>query len=202
MSENPFLLYTDGDNREQMLSLEPGLTELWVGRLSASGLALSWDGQVSRQHARLERQGDGWVVVDDGISSNGSFVNGERITGRRALGDGDVMQFGGTTVTYRAPAQPVREEQVRTDPGGAVPALVDLSTTQRRVLEALCRPYQGGNVFANPLTDEELAEELFLSPGVVRTHIAVLVAKFGLDDIPDDEKRVRLAQQAIQSGTV
>ena len=57
-------------------------------------------------------------------------------------------------------------------------------------------------MFANPLTDEELAEELFLSPGAVRTHMGVLVAKFGLDDVPDDQKRVRLAQQAIQSGTV
>ncbi len=139
-------------------------------------------------------------MVDDGISSNGTFVNGERITGPRLLADGDAMQFGTTKVTYRAGRQ--QEAQVRTDPGGEVPALVELSTTQRRVLEALCRPYQGGNVFANPLTDDELAEELFLSPGAVRTHLAVLVAKFGLDDTPEDEKRVRLAQQAIQSGTV
>ncbi len=201
MSENPFLLYADRDNREQVLSLEPGLTELSVGRLSSSGLPLSWDGQVSREHARLERHGDGWAVVDDGISSNGTFVNGERISGPRLLADGDAMQFGTTTVTYRAGAGE-QEAQVRTDPGGVVPALVGLSTTQRRVLEALCRPYQGGNVFANPLTDEELAEELFLSPGAVRTHLAVLVAKFGLDDVPDDQKRVRLAEQAIQSGTV
>jgi hypothetical protein len=199
VSENPFLHYTDGDGREQVRSLEPGMTELWVGRLSASDLSLSWDGQVSRRHARLERQAEGWVVVDDGISSNGSFVNGERISGRRPLGDGDVMQFGATSVTYRAP---VHEEQARTDPGGAIPAVVELSTTQRRVLEALCRPYQGGSVFANPLTDEELAEELFLSPGAVRTHIAVMVAKFGLDDTPADQQRVRLAEQAIQSGTV
>ena len=200
MYENPVLLYADRDNREQVLSLEPGITHISVGRLSSSDLPLSWDGQVSREHARLERHGEDWAVVDDGISSNGTFVNGERITGPRLLADGDAMQFGTTKVTYRAGRQ--QEAQVRTDPGGQVPALVELSTTQRRVLEALCRPYQGGNVFANPLTDDELAEELFLSPGAVRTHLAVLVAKFGLDDTPEDEKRVRLAEQAIQSGTV
>ena len=55
MSENPFLLYADRDNREQVLSLEPGVTQVSVGRLSSSDLPLSWDGQVSRQHARLER---------------------------------------------------------------------------------------------------------------------------------------------------
>ena len=140
--------------------MEPGVTEVSVGRLSSSDLALSWDGQVSRQHARLERHGGGWAVVDDGISSNGTFVNGERITGPRLLADGDAMQFGTTMVTFRAGRQEV-EAQVRTDPGGEVPARVDLSTTQRRVLEALCRPYEGGSVFANALTDEELAEELF-----------------------------------------
>ena len=139
-------------------------------------------------------------MVNNSISNNNTFINNKHITNPRLLADGDAMQFGTTKVTYRAGRQ--QEAQVRTDPGGVVPAIVDLSTTQRRVLEALCRPYQGGNVFANPLTDEELAEQLFLSPGAVRTHIAVLVAKFGLDDTPDDQKRVRLAQQAIQSGTV
>jgi len=199
VAANPLLLYTDGDNREQVLSLDPGMTQASVGRASGSDLALSWDRQVSREHARLERLGEGWAVVDDGLSSNGTFVNGERISGRRPLSDGDAIQFGTTTVTYRAGGE---EEQVRTDPGGAVPSLVELSTTQRRVLEALCRPFAGGQRFANPPTDQEIAEELFLAPGAVRTHVAVLVAKFGLDGLPDDQKRIRLAEAAIQSGAV
>ncbi len=199
VSANPFLVYTDGDNREQVLSLEPGMAQASVGRLSTSDLALHWDGQVSRVHARLERSGEGWTVVDDGLSSNGTFVNGERLRGRRPLSDGDALQFGATTVTYRSPQT---DEQVATAPGNEAPSLVDLSTTQRRVLAALCRPYEGGRVFANPLTDQEIADELFLSPGVVRTHVAVLVAKFGLDDLPDDQKRVRLAEQAIRSGAI
>ena len=42
-----------------------------------------------------------------------------------------------------------------------------LSTTQRRVLVALCRPYKGRSGFASPATDEQIAEELFLSVGEV-----------------------------------
>jgi DNA-binding NarL/FixJ family response regulator len=107
--------------------------------------------------------------------------------------------FGTTTVTFRAPAD---EAHVRTDPSGEIPTFVDLSSTQRRVLEALCRPYEGGNVFATPPTDQQLADELFLSLGAVRTHIAVMAAKFGVDDLPEDQQRVRLIEQAIQLGAV
>ena len=41
----------------------------------------------------------GWVLVDDGLSSNGTFVNGERLNGTRRLDDGDTIRFGTTTVT-------------------------------------------------------------------------------------------------------
>ena len=199
MTANPFLLYRDGDNRERVLSLHPGMAQASVGRSTSSDLALSWDRQVSRDHARLERVGDGWAVVDDGMSSNGTFVNGRRVAGRHQLSDGDAMQFGTTTVTYRA-ASEVEEDP--TDPRGAAPDVVDLSTTQRRVLEALCRPFEGGQRFANPPSDQEIADELFLAPGAVRTHLAVLVAKCGLDELPDDQKRIRLAEAAIQYGVV
>ena len=46
---------------------------------------------------------EGWMLSDDG-SRNGSFRNGERITERRPLRDGDVLRFGDTVVLYRAPA--------------------------------------------------------------------------------------------------
>ena len=35
--------------------------------------------------------------MDDGLSRNGTFVNGERLSGRRRLTDGDTLRFGGTT---------------------------------------------------------------------------------------------------------
>ena len=45
-------------------------------------------------HAALERAGEEWTVVDDGLSHNGTFVAGERVTARRRLRDGDVIAIG------------------------------------------------------------------------------------------------------------
>ena len=71
-----------------------------IGRRTDNHLALEWDGEVSRVHAELERVAGEWAVVDDGLSRNGTFVNGERVTGRRRLRDGDRVVFGETPVLY------------------------------------------------------------------------------------------------------
>src|SRR5215813_978111 len=57
------------------------------------------DQWISHSHARLERRGDRWTLEDEG-SRNGSWVNGERIE-RRMLGDGDVIECGGTFLILR-----------------------------------------------------------------------------------------------------
>ena len=48
---------------------------------------------VSRQQAEIRREGEGWVVRDIG-SSNGTFVNGERLNADRVLRPGDEISFG------------------------------------------------------------------------------------------------------------
>ena len=64
---------------------------------------LAWDEEVSRLHAELEHIKGEWALVDDGLSRNGSYLNGERIKGRHRLRDGDRLCFGRTVVLYRAP---------------------------------------------------------------------------------------------------
>jgi pSer/pThr/pTyr-binding forkhead associated (FHA) protein len=59
-------------------------------------VALTWDPDVSRVHAELARLADDWTVVDDGLSRNGTFINGERVEGRRRLFDGDILRCGET----------------------------------------------------------------------------------------------------------
>jgi pSer/pThr/pTyr-binding forkhead associated (FHA) protein len=92
---------------------------LRIGRLPDNGVALSWDDEVSRRHAHITRIGDGWALEDD-ASRNGSYVNGERITEPRTLRDGDVLRFGDSVVTFRAPAP--------APAGAAVPLRVDEMT--------------------------------------------------------------------------
>lgn len=195
----PFLLYRDGDDRQQLFTFEPGLAHASVGRSRSSDLALAWDQQVSRLHARFERVEDHWTVVDDGLSQNGTFVNGERLSGRRRLSDGDSLRFGATPVTFRFP----RVEERARPAASETPATVDLSTTQRRVLVALCSLHQkDGNAFASPAIDQQIAEELFLSVGAVKTHLSVLFAKFGVDELPQDQRRTRVVERAIYTGLI
>ena len=74
-----------------------------VGRRPEHDIALTWDTEVSRLHAQLEPVGPDWTVIDDGLSRNGTYVNGERVNGRRRLRDGDRIVFGETPVLFRAP---------------------------------------------------------------------------------------------------
>jgi DNA-binding CsgD family transcriptional regulator len=197
----PFLLYRDGEGREQRLSLEPGLAQVSVGRGRSVDLMLDWDEQVSRLHARFERVGEGWTIVDDGLSSNGTFVNGARVGDRRRLADGDTLRFGTTTMTFRAPA----EGPAGTVVGGALEAEIqppiDLSTSQRRVLVALCRPSMDGTI-ATPATDQQIADELFMSVDVVKKHLSVLFAKLDLERVPQQHRRAQLVERAFQTGLV
>jgi pSer/pThr/pTyr-binding forkhead associated (FHA) protein len=194
----PFLLYRDGDDRQQLFFFAPGSADASVGRQPSSDLLLDWDDQVSRVHTRFERVEDDWEVVDDGLSQNGTFVNGERLSGRRRLNDGDTLRFGTTTVTFRSPGR----DQPGTTDAAETPAAVGLSTTQRRVLEALCRPYKGRSGFASPAADEQIAAELFLAVGAVRAHLKVLYAKLGVEELPQSEKRVRLVERAFSAGLI
>jgi FHA domain len=190
-----FVLYRDAHDSQRLFLFGPGLATATVGRQPPADLLLDWDDQVSRQHARFEWLDGALELVDDGLSRNGTFVNGERLSGRRRLSDGDALQFGTTAMTFRSPERDFGE------PAGA-PAAVSLSTSQRRVLTALCRPYGGSSEFASPATDEQIAEQLFLSVGAVRTHLRILYAKLGVEELPQNETRVRLVERAFSVGLI
>jgi hypothetical protein len=193
----PFLLYRGGDGRQQLFSFEADVAQVSVGRRPSADVVLDWDEEVSRLHARFERIQDDWTVVDDGLSRNGTFVNGERLSGRRRLYNGDTMRFGGTTVTFRASGVDEQATAVARE----VPEL-DLSPTQRRVMIALCRPYKHGGSFASPATNQQIAEELFLSVDAVKSHLRTLFAKFGIEHLPQNQKRIGLVERAFYSGLI
>jgi FHA domain-containing protein len=109
---DPYLVYADGQGHERVLSLPDAWTRVTVGRGMAADLSLPWDHGVSSVHATLERMGDDWVLVDDGLSRNGSFVNGDRVEGRRRLLDGDELGFGATAIRFHAPFQVVERTEV------------------------------------------------------------------------------------------
>jgi pSer/pThr/pTyr-binding forkhead associated (FHA) protein len=65
-----------------------------IGRDAGTGIRLDGDEFASSQHARIEPRQDG-VWVEDLGSTNGTFLNGERITAER-LQPGDVVRVGQT----------------------------------------------------------------------------------------------------------
>ena len=193
----PFLLYRDGSGEQQIFPLAAS-DRVTVGR-TASDILLDWDTEVSRLHAELERIGDQWTVSDDGLSRNGTHLNGDRIVGKRRLRDRDVVRFGHTVATFREPLPArVAETEVASEALGRA----SLSEAQRRVLIALCRPFKESSSYATPATNQQIADELFLSVDAVKTHLRGLFGKFGIEDLPQNQKRVRLVELALKNGIV
>ncbi len=71
-----------------------------IGRGSANEIVLQ-DTQASRHHAEISRQGDQFFIRDLD-STNGTFVNGERVTGPRLLKPGDQIRIGETTLASQS----------------------------------------------------------------------------------------------------
>jgi hypothetical protein len=193
------LRYTDAQQGRQEVTLTGERPRLTVGRAEENDVALTWDGQVSRVHAVIEWVGGNWTISDDGLSRNGTFVNGERLTGRRRLEAGDGVRIGASLLTFHD-FSPRRGAMtiVAVD----LPTPTALSDSQRRVLHALCRPFKNGGAFAVPAPNQQIAAELFLSLDAVKTHLKALFAKFGVEDLPHNQKRLRLVERALQSGVV
>jgi hypothetical protein len=74
---------------------------LTVGRGTNNDLALSGDEYASGRHARFERRRDG-VWLEDIGSTNGTFVNGIRVTRERRLAPGDVVRIGETDLRFES----------------------------------------------------------------------------------------------------
>ena len=72
----PFLVYRDADDLQVIVELAPTGDQLTIGRRPSNDVVLDWDSEISRVHAALERIGEDWTVVDDGLSHNGTYLNG------------------------------------------------------------------------------------------------------------------------------
>jgi len=171
-----------------------------VGRRSDCDLVIDGDERVSRTHCELIPLGRDWLVADDGLSRNGTFVNGERVVGRRRLEDHDVLRVGDTRMPFRCPAHGQSKSTIA---GRAFEPPGPLTDLQRRILVALCRPVVVAGGLAAPATNEEIGREMGLSVDAVKAHLRVLFGKFAMSDrLRPNEKRIHLARLAIDGGAV
>ena len=195
----PFLVYRDANGSQRIAALTAAAGAITVGRDAELDVPLTWDALVSGLHAELRPVGGQWLVVDDGLSRNGTFVNGERVVGRRRLRDADELRLGSTVLIFRQPTTGRRKSTAHAAEPAARP---ELSQAQRRVLIALCRPVAADDAYARPPTNRSIAEELHLTVAAVKTHLRALFGRFAVDHLPQNEKRAELARRALESGAI
>jgi DNA-binding SARP family transcriptional activator len=171
----PFLLLHEGGGAQRVVALDPARSPLSIGRRPSNDISLDWDPEVSRVHARLEHRDGGWELVDDGLSRNGSFVDGERVQPRRRLRDAHILRLGRTVLIYRTSGEPAPPP----DPALGVTvdardrAAAGLSARERALLAELAAGRRGAGVEA-------------------------LWRRFAVEDLPDaerDETVLRLARR-------
>jgi predicted component of type VI protein secretion system len=164
-----------------------------LGTASENDIALD-DSAVSHLHAVLEHFPAGWCVTDLG-SSNGTWLNGERIWSPRRVRHDDEIRIGQTRLLFR---EPTGAAQPETDVEDAPPAL---TAREQDVLVALCRPLLARDMFTEPASTRTVADELVISDAAVKQHLANLFDKFGIGT-DDTNRRLQLANSAIRSGAV
>jgi pSer/pThr/pTyr-binding forkhead associated (FHA) protein len=195
----PFLVFRTDENAQVIVDLGGDQARLTIGRRPTNDVVLEWDQQVSRVHAELERIGEDWVISDDGLSHNGTYVNGDRVTGQCRLADGDTIAIGSTAIVFRAPTGASQSMPTMTAAGFNPGA--NITPAQRRVLVALCRPFKD-SAYAAPASNQQVADELVISVETVKSTLRALFEAFGVDDLPQNQKRATLALRALQSGAV
>ena len=194
----PFLVYRDDAGVQHLVRLEGEPAVAVIGRAAVSDIPIAWDDRVSRTHAHLSRVGRQWSIEDDG-SRNGTYLNEERVAGRRRLRDGDMIRAGHTAIVFRAPASGASRP---TEPESRLAAPPPLSDAQRRVLDALCRPCLDQRGPLTPATNEQIATGLHLSVDAVKAHLRQLYRRFDVEDLPQIQKRTALVRIALAAGLV
>ncbi len=193
------LVWRDRDGTLRTRAVEDDGQRSWtIGRGDGMDVVIA-DPQVSRVHARLERDADEWAVVDLGMSRNGTFVNGRRVLVRSRLADNDRMRLGQTLVAIKIRSATEAVPTVLADDG---PATARVTASQHRVLVALCRPLVADPERGEPATNKEIAGELHIEVHTVKVHLSRVYATFALAGLKPHQKRRRLAAYALEAGVV
>lgn len=113
-----------------------------LGRLESNAVPIK-DGKASREHAKIFQQGQDYAIVDLN-SSNGTYVNGQRIT-RRVLKAGDEIAIGTVKLRYE-----LLEEDKPKAPTTAKRKTLEEALDKARQTEAEKRPGPAGGAKGAP----------------------------------------------------
>lgn len=191
-SNPPRLWISQGAEAPRSFPLESGDTV--IGRGEHCDVTLD-DEAVSADHLEVSRRGLS-LMAEDLDSSNGTVLNGEPLTARRRLRDGDVLQVGGARIEVSLPPQQ-RHKATAIAPRDAV----KLTEDEREVAVALVADYRTEGVRAPQLaTRADIAEKLHVSERTVQRRIDGLARKLKVPDEPKRERPRLVAERVLELG--
>jgi pSer/pThr/pTyr-binding forkhead associated (FHA) protein len=194
----PFLALREPSAGLRLITLDSGTPSLTLGRQAEMDVTIAWDVEVSALHAELQCRGGEWTIVDDGLSRNGTYVNGRRVGARQRLRDGDRIRLGQTTIAFNLGGRPRAQTTVSARAVRVPDAERHPSQGARGALPSHARPTS----YTTPASNQQIAEEVFLSVDAVKTHLRALFNEFGLAHLPQNQKRATLggAGDAVGGG--
>ncbi len=181
----PCLEATAGVETGRLIPLQIG-TNI-VGRAPTHHVSVDHQG-VSRRHAKLLVSDDRIVTLHDFNSTNGTFVNGAKVT-RIPLREGDRVQFGPKVCFrfgYRGPAE-LREAitaNLSPEPEAPPSAPVDLTPREQEIAQWV----------AEGLNNEQIGKRLFISPRTVGTHLSNIYSRLEI------HSRAELTRYVLEKG--
>ncbi len=156
-----------------------------IGRATDNDVVLSSEPTVSRYHAEVLRDDDGWRIRDAG-SHNGTHINGERIkdTESQPFGPTDIVTLGAVTVRL-----------LEVDDNDGLTVADGRGSELHRLLTALSlREREVLTLVAQGKTDDQVATELFISVKTVHSHLDRIRDKTGV------RRRAELTRVAVRLG--
>lgn len=155
-----------------------------IGRADDNDLILAQDPTVSRRHAVLEEIDSVWQIRDL-QSSNGTFVNGTRVSDCAPVNPGDRVSVGSSSLMIVDAVDGLLASAGKTVVVGPdAEEQLGLSKRETEVLRLVAAGH----------TDHEIAEQLFISVKTVHSHLDRIRDKSGL------RRRVDLTRLAIELG--
>jgi pSer/pThr/pTyr-binding forkhead associated (FHA) protein len=144
-------------------------SEISIGRDNSNIVAIN-DAEISRKHAKMEMRGTAYVLTDLG-STNGTFINGTRLSGTQVLNPGDTVAFGeGIILQYEAAYDPNA-----TMVSSAAKAPRTVAPARRPAPEPAPAPVYSGQVPAGPVAPAAPAKKSNRTVIIIVVAVVVLL---------------------------
>jgi pSer/pThr/pTyr-binding forkhead associated (FHA) protein len=172
--------------------------ELVIGRLAEGAGRLADDEEISRSHARLSMDSSGQCMIEDLGSTNGTWVNGMRITTPQTLSEGDTVELGGTTMVVRevpAMAEQPPPEQPAAPPQRTVTQAVPMAAHEAPAPEAAAAEAVAEGVAAEGVAAEAVAAEAVAAEAAAAAPQAEVVAPGAEAEVPEEPLPESLAPE-------